>query len=102
MNTNSLRVRNDNNVALKKLRCLFIKSLFFVYLTILSSAAAAAAGVQSDWVAEREHLRRVSQVTPRQCHHWVPLLVNNFPFDLGPKVQIADEGDSVKGQRQQE
>lgn len=73
--------------------------VFSVYLMTLS--AAAAAGVQSR-VAGREQRRRVSQVTPRKCQHGVPLLVDNFPFDFGPQVQIADEGDSVQRQRQQE
>lgn len=67
----------------------------------VSGAAAAAAGVQSR-VAGRERRRRVSRVTPRQCQHGVPLLVDNFPFDLGAQVQVADEGDSVQRQRQQE
>lgn len=66
----------------------------------MTLSAAAAAGVQSR-VAGRQH-HRVSQVTPRKCQHGVPLLVDNFPSDLGPQIQIADEGDSVQTQRQQE
>lgn len=61
--------------------------------------AAAAAGLQSR-AAGRQH--RVSQVTPRKCQHGVPLVVDDFSPDFGPEVQIADEGDSVQAQRQEE
>lgn len=67
----------------------------------MTLSSAGAAGVQSR-VAGREHLRRVSQVTPSKCQHGVALLVDYFPFDFGPQIQIADEGDSVQAQRQQE
>ena len=102
MNTNSLRVRNENNAAVA-LRLdffsFFFMGCFYLMVTLSSSAAAAAAAaarVQS-WVAagRGEHLRRVSQVTPSYCQHGVPLLVDNFPFDFGAQVQIADQGDSV-------
>lgn len=61
---------------------------------------SAAAGVQSRVAGWQR--RQVSRVTTRKCQYGIPLLVDNFPSDLGAQVQIADEGDSVQKQRQQE
>lgn len=66
----------------------------------MTLSAAAADGVQSRVAGREQH--RVSQVTPRKCQHGVPLLVDNFPPDLGAQIPVADEGDSVQTQRQQE
>lgn len=67
----------------------------------MTLSAAADAGVRSR-LPGREHRRRVGRVDARKCQHCIPLLVDNFPFDLGPQVQVADERDSVQRQRQQE
>lgn len=64
----------------------------------MTLSSAASAGVRPRVSGRRQqHRRRVSQLPPG-----VPLLVGNFPLDLGAQVQVADEGERVQGQRQQE
>lgn len=66
-----------------------------MYLSVLS-----AAGVLSLVSPGRKHTYRV---TPGKGHHRLSSLMENlFPFDFGAQVQIADKGDCVQTQRQQE
>lgn len=69
--------------------CSYLRSL---HATAHVSLRPRAAGRQ----------RRVSRVSPRQCQHRVPLLLDDLPPDLRAEVHVADECDGVQAQRQEE